>query len=109
MGGVEIMYAIIETGGKQYRVQEGDAINVEKIAAAEGETLEIAKVLLVEKDGNVTVGTPYVAGASVAAKVVEHGKADKVIAFRYKPKKHVRVKKGHRQPYTKLVIETIKA
>lgn len=103
------MYAIIETGGKQYRVQEGDVINVEKLIAAEGQTLDIDKVLLVEKDGTVTVGTPVVEGASVVVKVVEHGKADKVIAFRYKAKKHVRVKKGHRQPYTKLSVEAIKA
>jgi large subunit ribosomal protein L21 len=71
--------------------------------------LDIVNVLLVEKNGAITVGTPVVDGASVAVKVVEHGKGDKVIAFRYKSKKHVRVKKGHRQPYTKLSIETIKA
>jgi large subunit ribosomal protein L21 len=103
------MYAIIETGGKQYRVQEGDVINVEKLDAGEGETLDIKQVLLVEKDGTVAVGTPVVQGASVVVKVVGHGKADKVIAFRYKSKKHVRVKKGHRQPYTKLSVETINA
>lgn len=103
------MYAIIETGGKQYRVQEGDIISVEKLAADEGQTLSIDKVLMVEKDGTVTIGTPNVEGASVEVKVVEHGKGDKVIAFRYKPKKHVRVKKGHRQPYTKLAVEKIRA
>ncbi|NLO97031.1 MAG: 50S ribosomal protein L21 [Peptococcaceae bacterium] len=103
------MYAVIETGGKQYKVQEGDRIRVEKIDAAEGQTLDIDKVLLLNKDGNITVGTPFVEGASVTVKVVAHGKADKVIAFRYKPKKHVRVKKGHRQPYTELSVETIKA
>lgn len=103
------MYAIIETGGKQYRVQEGDVISVEKLDAEAGQTLDIKQVLMVEKDGNVTVGTPVVDGAVVAIKVVEHGKGEKVIAFRYKPKKHVRVKKGHRQPYTKIAIESIKA
>ncbi|NLI92404.1 MAG: 50S ribosomal protein L21 [Peptococcaceae bacterium] len=103
------MYAVIETGGKQYRVQEGDVINVEKLSVIEGQTLDINKVLLIEKNGTVTVGTPVVEGATVVVKVIEHGKADKVIAFRYKSKKHVRVKKGHRQPYTKLSIETIKA
>lgn len=103
------MYAIIETGGKQYRVQEGDVINVEKLNAAAGDTIEIDNVLLVEKDGSVMVGTPVVEGAKVIAKVVEHGKGKKVIAFRYKPKKHVRVKKGHRQPYTKISVETIRA
>lgn len=103
------MYAIIETGGKQYKVQEGDVISVEKLEAAEGQTLDIDKVLLVEKDGAVTVGTPLIEGVKVAVKVMEHGKGDKVIAFRYKPKKNVRVKRGHRQPYTKLSVETIKA
>lgn len=103
------MYAIIETGGKQYRVQEGDVINVEKLNVTEGQTVSIDKVLLVEKDGTVTVGAPVVEGAAVVVKVVEHGKGDKVIAFRYKAKKNVRVKKGHRQPYTKLAVETIKA
>lgn len=103
------MYAIIETGGKQYRVQEGDVINVEKLNAAAGDTIEIDNVLLVEKDGSVMVGTPVVEGAKVIAKVIEHGKGKKVIAFRYKPKKHVRVKKGHRQPYTKISVETIRA
>jgi len=103
------MYAVIASGGKQYKVQEGDIINVEKLAVAEGESVTLDQVLLVAKDGDVKVGTPTVAGASVVAKVVEHGKGDKVIAFRYKPKKHVRVKKGHRQPYTKLGIEKINA
>jgi len=103
------MYAVIASGGKQYKVKEGDIVNVEKLAVAEGESVTIDQVLLVAKDGDVKVGTPTVAGASVVAKVVEHGKGDKVIAFRYKPKKHVRVKKGHRQPYTKIVIEKINA
>jgi len=67
------------------------------------------RVLLIEKDGSITIGTPVISGASVAVKVMGHGKADKVIAYRYKPKKHVRVKRGHRQPYTKILIETIKA
>jgi large subunit ribosomal protein L21 len=103
------MYVIIETGGKQYRVQEGDIVNVEKLDAAVGQVLDLNQVLLVEKDGNVTIGAPVVDGVTVVAKVLEQGKGDKVIAFRYKPKKHVRVKKGHRQPYTKLSIETINA
>ncbi len=103
------MYAIIETGGKQYKVQEGDVISVEKLDVEQGQALDIKQVLLVEKDGNINVGTPVVDGAVVAVKVVEHGKGDKVIAFRYKSKKNVRVKKGHRQPYTKITIESIKA
>jgi large subunit ribosomal protein L21 len=103
------MYAIIETGGKQYKVQEGDTFKVEKLPVAEGQTLDMDKVLLVAKDGSIQVGAPYVSGAAVTVKVVGHGKADKVVAFRYKPKKHVRVKKGHRQPYTELSVESIKA
>lgn len=101
------MYAIIETGGKQYKVQEGDVLKVEKLDVLEGQDLVIDKVLLVEEDGTVRVGMPVLEGIAVSAKVLEHGKSNKVIAFRYKPKKHVRVKKGHRQPYTKIVIEEI--
>ncbi|MCL1790196.1 MAG: 50S ribosomal protein L21 [Peptococcaceae bacterium] len=100
------MYAVIETGGKQYTVRQGDVISVEKLAVAEGDSLEIDRVLLLGGD-QVQVGTPLVKGAKVTAKVLEHGKNKKVIVFRYKPKKHVRVKKGHRQPYTKLSIESI--
>jgi large subunit ribosomal protein L21 len=100
------MYAVIESGGKQYTVRQGDVIKVEKLAAAVGESLEIDRVLLLGGD-KVQIGTPLVRGAKVTAKVLEHGKNKKVIVFRYKPKKHVRVKKGHRQPYTKLSIESI--
>jgi len=103
------MYAIIETGGKQYRVQEGDILSVEKLNVQPDETVEIDTVLLVEKNGTIKVGTPVVKGAQVVVKVIEQGKGDKVIAFRYKPKKNVRVKKGHRQPYSKIVVESIKA
>ncbi|GAB6088051.1 50S ribosomal protein L21 [Alkaliphilus crotonatoxidans] len=103
------MYAIIETGGKQYRVQEGDTLFVEKLDAAEGDVVTIDSVLAVSKDGNVTFGTPVVAGAKVEAKVLAQGKAKKVIVFKYKPKKDFRKKQGHRQPYTKLVIEKINA
>lgn len=101
------MYAIIETGGKQYRVQEGDVIYVEKIDAEEGATVDLSKVLLVSKDGEVKVGKPYIEGAKVEAKVVEHGKGRKIIVFKYKPKKNYKKKQGHRQPYTKLQIEKI--
>lgn len=101
------MYAIVETGGKQYRVQEGDVIFVEKIDAEEGGTVDLTKVLLVSKDGEVKVGKPYVDGAKVEAKVLAHGKARKIVVFKYKPKKNYRKKQGHRQPYTKLQIEKI--
>jgi len=103
------MYAIIETGGKQYRVQEGDTLFVEKLEVNEGDVYTIENVLAVSKDGQLTVGAPMVSGAKVEAKVVEHGKAKKIIVFKYKPKKDYRRKQGHRQPYTKLVIEKINA
>lgn len=103
------MYAVIETGGKQYRVTEGDVIFVEKIEAAVGDQITLDKVLLVNKDGNITVGTPTVTNAKVIAKVDDHGKGKKIIVFKYKPKKNYRRKKGHRQPFTKLVIEKIEA
>lgn len=103
------MYAIIETGGKQYRVQEGDTLFVEKLEANQGDVVTIDSVLAVSKDGKLTVGAPIVDGAKVEAKVVEHGKGKKIIIFKYKPKKDYRRKQGHRQPYTKLVIEKINA
>ncbi|GAX90959.1 50S ribosomal protein L21 [Effusibacillus lacus] len=103
------MYAILETGGKQYKVQEGDVLFIEKLAAEEGETVNFDKVLLVGKEDGVVVGAPTVAGASVSAKVVGHGKAKKIIVFKYKAKKNSRKKQGHRQPYTKVQIEKINA
>ncbi|HHZ02733.1 MAG TPA: 50S ribosomal protein L21 [Tissierellia bacterium] len=101
------MYAIIETGGKQYRVQEGDVLRVEKLEVAEGETVKFDKVLLVSNEGNLNVGKPYVDGAVVEAVVEGHGKAKKIIVFKYKPKKDFRKKQGHRQPYTQIKIEKI--
>ncbi len=103
------MYAIIETGGKQYRVQEGDVLFVEKIQANEEDAFVFDKVLAVSNDGELTVGTPVVDGASVNAKVLGHGKDKKIIVFKYKPKKGYRRKQGHRQPYTKVQIEKINA
>lgn len=97
------MFAIIETGGKQYRVQENDFVFVEKLEAAEGETVVFDKVLMV----NEKVGEPYVAGAKVTAKVEAQGKAKKVIVFKYKSKKNYHKKQGHRQPYTKVQITAI--
>lgn len=103
------MYAIVETGGKQYRVSEGDVVFVEKLEANAGDVVTLDKVLVCSKDGNLVVGNPVVDGAKVEAKVLEQGKAKKVIVFKYKPKKDYRRKQGHRQPYTKLVIEKINA
>ncbi|MFD1426457.1 50S ribosomal protein L21 [Kroppenstedtia sanguinis] len=103
------MYALIETGGKQYRVQEGQAIYIEKLTAAEGETVTFDKVLLVNKEEGTVVGTPVVDGAKVTGKVEKHGKGKKVTVFKLKPKKNYKRKQGHRQPFTKVVIEKIEA
>lgn len=100
------MYAIIETGGKQIKVEEGQAIYIEKIAGEAGETVTFDKVLMVGGD-NVKVGNPTVEGATVTAKVEKQGRAKKIIVFKYKPKKNYKRKQGHRQPYTKVVIEKI--
>lgn len=102
------MYAVIKTGGKQYRVSEGDIINVEKITRQEGQDeLNIKEVLMVVDGDNVTVGTPYVDSAMVVATALEDGKSEKVIVFKYKRKKDYRRKQGHRQPFTKLEIKKI--
>jgi large subunit ribosomal protein L21 len=102
------MYAIIETGGKQIKVEEGQEIYVEKLAAEAGETVTFDKVLFVSGD-DVKVGAPLVEGASVEAKVEKHGRQKKVTIYKFKPKKNYHRKQGHRQPYTKVVIEKINA
>jgi large subunit ribosomal protein L21 len=101
------MYAIIETGGKQVKANLGEAIYVEKLNALEGETFTFDKVLLVSDDEKLTVGSPFVKGATVTAKVEKQGKAKKIIVFHYRSKKNERKKQGHRQLYTKLVVESI--
>ena len=103
------MYAVLSTGGKQYRVQEGDVIFVEKLNAEVDSTVELTEVLAVSNGDALKVGTPVVEGAKVVAKVVAQGKAKKITVFKYKAKKDYRKKTGHRQPYTKLVIEKIEA
>ncbi len=103
------MYAVLATGGKQYRVQEGDVIYVEKLSADVDSTVELNEVLAVGTEEGIKVGTPVVEGAKVVAKVAAQGKAKKVVVFKYKSKKDYRRKNGHRQPYTKLVIEKIEA
>ncbi|HHY09974.1 MAG TPA: 50S ribosomal protein L21 [Firmicutes bacterium] len=102
------MYAVIKTGGKQYRVAEGDTIYVEKLNVAEGDEVVFDQVLFLKSNGQVLVGKPYVEGASVTAKAVKQGKQKKIFVFKYKPKKNYRRKQGHRQPYTQLLIESIK-
>lgn len=102
------MYAVVLTGGKQYRVQEGDVIYVEKLNAEVDSSVKL-DVLAVGKEDGLVVGKPVVEGASVEAKVLGEGKAKKVIVFKYKRKKDYRRKQGHRQPYTKIQIEKINA
>lgn len=101
------MFAIIESGGKQYKVAEGDVIRVELLTAEPETTVTIDKVLAVYDEDTLTAGKPYVEGASVKCQVLEHGKGKKVVVFHYKPKKNIRKKNGHRQPFTKLKIESI--
>lgn len=101
------MYAVIETGGKQYRVQEGDVVFIEKLDVAEGETVNFDKILLVSKEGELLAGKPYVEGVSVEGSVLQQGKAKKIIVFKYKAKKNYKRKLGHRQPFTKVKIEKI--
>lgn len=103
------MYAIIKTGGKQYKVSEGDVIMVEKLSAAEGETVVFDEVLTVVSDSEVKVGKPVVEGAKVTAKVEAQGKDKKILVFKYKAKSNYRKRQGHRQPFTKVVIEKIEA
>ena len=102
------MFAIFVTGGKQYKVAEGDVIFVEKLGLAEGEKVTFDKVLCVNGE-NLAVGTPYVAGATVVANVVKNGKSKKIDVIKYKAKKNEKKKIGHRQDYTKIQIEKIEA
>ena len=103
------MYAVIEVGGKQYKVSEGDVIFIEKLEAAEGESVTFDKVLVLADGEDVKFGAPAVEGASVTAKVEKQGKAKKIYVFKMKRKKNYRRKKGHRQPFTKVTIEKINA
>lgn len=101
------MYAIVMTGGKQYRVSEGDTLRVEKLPVTVGEKVVLDQVLAVGEGADLKVGSPYVEGARVTATVKAQDKAKKIIVFKYKPKKNYRRKQGHRQPYTQLQIEKI--
>ena len=103
------MHAIIETGGKQYKVTEGDTLFIEKLANEAGDAVTFEKVLAVLNGETATFGAPVVEGASVTANVVKNGKGKKVLVFKYKPKKNYRRRQGHRQPYTKVEITKINA
>ncbi len=102
------MYAVIETGGKQYKVEQDDVLFIEKLDVEAGETVTFDKVLAVG-GGELKIGAPYVDGATVSATVEKNGKSKKIIVYKYKPKKHYHKKQGHRQPYTKVKITAINA
>jgi len=101
------MYAIVETGGKQYRVEPNEVMAVEKLAAQPGETIELDRVALIEQDGKVTVGAPWVGGAKVICRVLGHGRDRKIEVFTYKAKENYKRTLGHRQPYTRVRVEQI--
>lgn len=101
------MFAIIETGGKQYRVSEGDTLKIEKIG--EGETVTFDKVLMISEDDKISVGNPFLSSAKVTADVVGTGKGKKVLVFKMRPRKNYRKIRGHRQPYTAVKIKSIQA
>ncbi|NLJ59608.1 MAG: 50S ribosomal protein L21 [Firmicutes bacterium] len=101
------MYAVIETGGKQYRVKEGDTLRVERLPGEPGEILELDRVLLVRDGDDIKVGNPVLSGVRVSAKVLAQDKGRKILVFKYKPKKNYRKRYGHRQPYTEIQIQKI--
>ncbi|NLO79470.1 MAG: 50S ribosomal protein L21 [Xanthomonadaceae bacterium] len=103
------MYAVIKTGGKQYRVAEGDTLRVEKLDVEQGTTVDFDQVLMVNNGGEVKIGTPVVAGASVTAEVVAHGKSKKVTAVKFRRRKNYRREFGHRQQFTEIKITGISA
>lgn len=107
--GGEIIYAVIRTGGKQYRVEPGQVLAVDRLTAEEGQRLELTEVLMVSEGDTLAVGNPTVAGAKVIAEVVGHGRADKVVVGKYKAKTRYRRKAGHRQPFTTLAIREIQS
>ena len=103
------MYAVIQTGGKQYRVQQGDVIYVEKMNSQAGDQVSFDEVLLISNETETKIGAPVVVGAKVEGKVLGQVKAAKIIVFKYKAKKNIRKRQGHRQPYTKVEITAINA
>ena len=100
-------FVIVEQGGKQYRVAEGVTIEVDRLPNEVGEVLTLEDVLLAVDDGSVNIGTPVIKGAKIQAKVLDHFKGRKILVFKYRPKQRYRVKNGHRQQYTRLLIESI--
>lgn len=103
------MYAIVETGGKQYKVRVGQIVDVERLDATPGDQVTFDRVLMVSDDGNTKIGTPILESARVLGRVVDQVRGSKVIVFKYRPKQRYRVKRGHRQNYTRVKIESIEA
>lgn len=103
------MYAVIKTGGKQYRVNAGERIKVEKLVAEVGETVTLDQILMVSDGEKTTIGSPIIKGATVKATVVSHGRGDKVMIFKFRRRKHYRKTQGHRQSFTEIKIEAIQA
>ena len=103
------MYAVVRTGGKQYRVAAGDVVEVEKLEGAVGDSITLEDVLLVSNGDAVQVGTPRVDGASVTAKITGQYRGNKIMVFKYRPKKRIRVRRGHRQYITRLQIQSVNA
>ena len=101
------MYAIMETGGKQFKVQQGDVLQIEKLDAEVGQTVEVSKVLAIGQESGLTIGRPFVEGARVMLKITAQGKGEKILVFKYKPKKKYRKLRGHRQPYSQVVVDEI--
>ena len=101
------MYAIVKTGGKQYRVSKGDVITIERLATETGQSINLDQVLLISDEAGTTIGNPFIEGAFVVGTIVENGKSKKVVTFKYKAKKDYRKKQGHRQPYTMVEIKDI--
>jgi large subunit ribosomal protein L21 len=102
------VYAVVESGGKQYRVSVGQMLDVEKLDVEQGGSVTLDRVLLVADGADITIGQPTVKGATVSATVLQHGLGQKQVIFRYRPKNRYRVKKGHRQPYTRIRVDEIK-
>jgi large subunit ribosomal protein L21 len=103
------MYAVIQTGGKQYRVAPGDTLTVEKLPGNVGDSVEFGEVLMLSRDGSLAVGKPVIQGAKVTAKIVEHGRGEKLVVYKFRRRKNYRLRNGHRQNYTSIQISDVLA
>lgn len=103
------MYAVIQTGGKQYRVAPGDTLTVEKLPGNVGDAVEFGEVLMLSRDGSLAVGTPRVEGARVTGKIVQHGRGEKLVVYKFRRRKNYRLRNGHRQNYTSIQISDVLA